>query len=1009
MANVKNFGLVGVGDNVQYGKAGSRIINNAGTFNFKAAAGGGDVAITTAGITSSAGNVTLTTGNVDLGAAAGTVSIGGDTTLSRHAAGIFQMNGTAAMVLPSGSAAQQPSPSATAGGLRYNTDGTTMEYSNGTTWVTLATGGTAVTAVSVVSANGLAGTSSGGTTPALTLSTTVTGILKGNGTAISAAVSGTDLKTVGGNTIIGSGDVGTIGPTYGGTGLATFGAGTVLYATAADTWGAAVPGATSGVQPYDAGLTALAAKTSTGIMVQTGADTYTSRSLVAPAAGFVISNADGVSGNPTFALANDLAAVEALSTVGYAVRTSNGQIMTTSGLVGGSGYTANLVAAGPYALNGGSGTGATATFNTSAGGVVTSITIVGTGSGYAASDVLTSTAFNSAQGGTLFAVTVASVDNETWTTRSFNGTAGRISVSNGNGVASNTDIDLVAVTDTGTGTFLKFDRDSYGRVTGTTSVVTSDITSLVNGQYLRLDGTNALTANMNAGGFRLTNLAEPSAAQDAATRNYVDNAITGLSWKQSVHTMSTTNVTISNPGTDTFGGHTITIGQRVLLAGQTASQDDGIYIFDTTSTPLVRSSDADTYNELNGAAVFVEQGTYQDSGWIQTATLTSFSSPQTWVQFSGAGAYTGGTGIDVTGNVISAKLGAGITSLPTNEIGIDVVSGKAVQLTGSATGDQLTFVLDGAGITSGLAQSGSGLKIAATGVTNAMLTNSSITVNGDTGSFSQALGGTLILSGDATQGVSSTATAGTVDFTVQDASYTGTKGVSAFTATEFVVTGGVVQIGVIGNSNLANSAITFTGTTGSDAVALGESMAIIGADSMITTTMGTNSLSIQLATVNVAHGGTGLTTLVANQLLFGNGTSPVSQDSDLTFVAATNTLTVGTATLTGTAGGPVTLAATATNSDIVLTPNGTGAVVIGPAGAGLIQSDAGMPLTVRGNTFLSLESVTGDTTMVLPASTTYKVTVSGPTAAQYATGLANEDLVNKQYVDTVAGSAAGDV
>jgi hypothetical protein len=49
-----------------------------------------------------------------------------------------------------------------------------------------------VTAVSVVSANGLAGTSSGGATPALTLSTSVTGVLKGNGAAISAATAGTD-------------------------------------------------------------------------------------------------------------------------------------------------------------------------------------------------------------------------------------------------------------------------------------------------------------------------------------------------------------------------------------------------------------------------------------------------------------------------------------------------------------------------------------------------------------------------------------------------------------------------------------------------------------------------------------------------------------------------------------------------------------------------------------------------------------------------------------------------
>ena len=54
-----------------------------------------------------------------------------------------------------------------------------------------------VTSVSVVSANGFAGTSSGGTTPALTLSTSITGILKGNGTAISAAVANTDYMGVG--------------------------------------------------------------------------------------------------------------------------------------------------------------------------------------------------------------------------------------------------------------------------------------------------------------------------------------------------------------------------------------------------------------------------------------------------------------------------------------------------------------------------------------------------------------------------------------------------------------------------------------------------------------------------------------------------------------------------------------------------------------------------------------------------------------------------------------------
>lgn len=73
-------------------------------------------------------------------------------------------------------------------------------------WTAATSGG--VTTVSVVSANGLSGSVATATsTPAITLGTSVTGILKGNGTAISAAVSGTDLKTINGTSIIGSGDI----------------------------------------------------------------------------------------------------------------------------------------------------------------------------------------------------------------------------------------------------------------------------------------------------------------------------------------------------------------------------------------------------------------------------------------------------------------------------------------------------------------------------------------------------------------------------------------------------------------------------------------------------------------------------------------------------------------------------------------------------------------------------------------------------------------------------------
>lgn len=61
----------------------------------------------------------------------------------------------------------------------------------------------------------------------------------------------------------------------------------------------------------------------TGYVVQTGASSFARRTLMAPVAGFIISNADGVAGNSVFVLANDLAALEALSGTGIPVRTGS--------------------------------------------------------------------------------------------------------------------------------------------------------------------------------------------------------------------------------------------------------------------------------------------------------------------------------------------------------------------------------------------------------------------------------------------------------------------------------------------------------------------------------------------------------------------------------------------------------------------------------------------------------------------------------------------------------------
>ena len=72
-------------------------------------------------------------------------------------------------------------------------------YYNGTDYVKVATSAAGtVTSASVVSANGFAGTvATATTTPAITVSTSITGVLKGDGTAISAATAGTDYVAPG--------------------------------------------------------------------------------------------------------------------------------------------------------------------------------------------------------------------------------------------------------------------------------------------------------------------------------------------------------------------------------------------------------------------------------------------------------------------------------------------------------------------------------------------------------------------------------------------------------------------------------------------------------------------------------------------------------------------------------------------------------------------------------------------------------------------------------------------
>jgi hypothetical protein len=150
-----------------------------------------------------------------------------------------------------------------------------------------------------------------------------------------------------------------------------------------------------------------------------------------------------------------------------------------------------------------------------------------------------------------------------------------------------------------------------------------------------------------------------SAGNEIATHSYVDNAISGLDWKNAVHVKIDSNISDLSDAAGTYDGHVLTTadaGLRVLLVGQTTGSQNGIYVISNVAGDVVltRSADADVYTELLGAAVYVAEGDqYGATSWVQSnAYLTDFTA-QNWTQFSGSGSVTAGTGITVDGLEVS--------------------------------------------------------------------------------------------------------------------------------------------------------------------------------------------------------------------------------------------------------------------------------------------------------------------------------------------------------------------
>ena len=170
------------------------------------------------------------------------------------------------------------------------------------------------------------------------------------------------------------------------------------------------------------------------------------------------------------------------------------------------------------------------------------------------------------------------------------------------------------------------------------------------------------TTNISLGGSSLTPAGltsvtvtqDPVASLDLATKQYVDNIAQGLNAKASCVYSTTADITLSGLATQAGGdwASSLTASDRVLVKNQTLSQFNGIYL----ASAGVWSRSSDTWAEVPSSFVFIESGTtLADTGWVTTANAggTIDVTAMPWVQFSGAGTYSAGTGLTLTGTQFS--------------------------------------------------------------------------------------------------------------------------------------------------------------------------------------------------------------------------------------------------------------------------------------------------------------------------------------------------------------------
>lgn len=236
---------------------------------------------------------------------------------------------------------------------------------------------------------------------------------------------------------------------------------------------------------------------------------------------------------------------------------------------------------------------------------------------------------------------------------------------------------------------------------------------IIPGGVFKADGSVTATGHFDMGNFKITNLADPSNPQDAATLAWVQAYLQGYIYKSPVRLATTAAGTLATDfeNGDTLDTKTLVTGDRILIKNQADPVENGIYIVNISGAPT-RATDADEPGELaGGMTVFVEDGDVnKDTGWVVTSdgSLTPGTDPILWGQIFGPGAVIAGAGLGQSGNTIFVNV--------KSDGSIEIVS------------DELAVKLNGTTLSS----SASGLSV----------NQSSLSLNSISGILSAAKGGT---------------------------------------------------------------------------------------------------------------------------------------------------------------------------------------------------------------------------------------------------------------------------